>query len=164
MHVRAYAKNIFKGSRLSAAVFRCGSDRDKVGERTFTPQLVLVFIYSIFNNVLFLTSNWHSLCQIVKNSKVLISELFFCWSLKFLIYLHVWSKMTHFWEFSNSGLNLSIFHFFKQNLNPVFIFTTFFVKKYACVSISYFLVTSKIFLKADGCRPRFSVRQRPPGD
>jgi hypothetical protein len=57
MHVRAYAKNICKGSRLSAAVFRCGSDRDEVGGRTFTPQLVLVFIYSIFNNVLFLTSN-----------------------------------------------------------------------------------------------------------
>jgi len=117
MYVRAYAKRIFKGSRLSADVFRCGSDRSEVGERTFTPQLVLVFIYSIFNNVLFLTSNWHSLCQIVKNSKVLISELFFCWSLKFLIYLHVWSKMTHFWEFSNSGLNLSIFHF----LNKIWI-------------------------------------------
>jgi len=35
-----------------------------------------------------------------------------------LIYLHVRSKMTHFGEFSNSGLNLSNFHFFKQNLDP----------------------------------------------
>ena len=30
--MRAYAKNIFKGSRLSAAVTRCGSDRRGEGE------------------------------------------------------------------------------------------------------------------------------------
>ena len=72
--------------------------------------------------------------------------------------------MTHFGEFSNYGLNRSNFHFFKQNLDPVFIFTTLFVKNYACASILYFQVTPKIFLKADGCRPRFSVRQRPRGE
>ena len=32
MYVRAYAKNIFIGSRLSAAVTRCGSDRRGEGE------------------------------------------------------------------------------------------------------------------------------------
>ena len=53
MHVRAYAKNIFKDSRLSEAVLHCSSDRGKVTKETCTPQLVLVFIYSIFNNVLF---------------------------------------------------------------------------------------------------------------
>ena len=55
--------------------------------------------------------------------------------------------MTHFGEFSNSGLNLSIFHFFKQNLDPVFIFTTLFVKNYACASILYFQVTPKIYFQ-----------------
>ena len=48
MYVRAYAKNIFKGSRLSAAVFLCGSDRSKGGGEDFHSSTSFSFYLQYF--------------------------------------------------------------------------------------------------------------------
>ena len=65
--------------------------------------------------------------------------------------------MTHFWEFSNSGLNLSNFHF----LNKIwiqFLFSQLSLPKIMHVrAFCIFKLSQKIFLKANGYRPQFSV-------
>ena len=67
----------------------------------------------------------------------------------------IWHR--HFWEFSNSGLKRSKFHFFNKILIQVLLSQLSVLKNNACASILYFQGTSKVFLKAHGYRSRFSV-------
>ena len=56
--------------------------------------------------------------------------------------------MTHFWEFSNSGPNLSKFHFFNKILIQFLLSQLSLLNNYSCASIFYFQVTSKVVLKS----------------